>query len=307
MRSDFPAIVYLQEMKNIVIYRLPEGEASILKQNIAGDELVLSEWEGTFTEPGESLAVSGDMDFLKTAHEAGLATVCLIAGTPKVGDCATPSTPTRADVVTSTSDLAAAFTPDIYAEGLDEADFTFFDRVYRRHHGMPWTIAVTERCIIKEFSMDYLDELFALYDEPGMTDHMEGLYPYEEEAAYQQAYIDNMYHFYGFGMWIVCDRERGRLIGRAGLEYREDLNGEIELGYAISARYRRQGYATEVCRAIMRYAADELDFDSLCCLIEPGNDVSIQFAKKLGFSYDKTLVLGGKKYQKYCIFGINKI
>ena len=70
--------------------------------------------------------------------------------------------------------------------------------------------------------MEYLDALFELYAGKGMTDYMEPLYPYEEEREYQQAYIEQMYRFYGYGMWIVCDRNTGELIGRAGVEHREE-------------------------------------------------------------------------------------
>ncbi len=61
---------------------------------------------------------------------------------------------------------------------------------------------------------------------------------YEEEREYQQAYIEQMYRFYGYGMWIVCDRNTGELIGRAGVEHREELGGELELGYASVCRGR---------------------------------------------------------------------
>jgi RimJ/RimL family protein N-acetyltransferase len=154
---------------------------------------------------------------------------------------------------------------------------------------------------VKEFSMDYLNDLFALYEEPGMTDHMEGLYPYEKEREYEQAYIDNMYRFYGYGMWIVIEKETGKLIGRAGVEHREDLGGELELGYAISAAYQGKGYAMEVCSAILAYARDELGFREICCLIEPDNERSISFAGKLGFKLLGTIFTGGKNMQKYAI------
>ena len=70
--------------------------------------------------------------------------------------------------------------------------------------------------MVKEFSMDYLDALFELYEGEGMTEYIEPLYPYEQEKEYQQAYIRHMYGFYGYGMWIVCDKNPGALIGRAG-------------------------------------------------------------------------------------------
>ena len=152
---------------------------------------------------------------------------------------------------------------------------------------------------LEEFSMEYLDALFELYAGKGMTDYMEPLYPYEEEREYQQAYIEQMYRFYGYGMWIVCDRNTGELIGRAGVEHREELGGELELGYAIGVPWQRQGYATEVCSAILTYVKEELMLPSVSCLIEEGNVVSEHLAQKLGFHYCETVQIDGKQMRKY--------
>lgn len=66
---------------------------------------------------------------------------------------------------------------DMYAEGMEEIDGSFLQHVYERHHHIPWIILKTPRCIVKEFSMEYLDALFELYAGKGMTDYMELLYP----------------------------------------------------------------------------------------------------------------------------------
>lgn len=188
---------------------------------------------------------------------------------------------------------------DMWAEGFEEIDLRFLRRVYERHHKIPWTILTTDRCVVKEFSMEYLEDLFELYAGEGMTDYMEPLYPYEQEKEYQEAYITNMYGFYGYGMWIVCDKQTGKLIGRAGIEHREELGGELELGYAIGVPYQRKGYATEVCTAILAYAKEELLQPSVCCLIEEGNSASEHFAKKLGFRMEGILTVDEKRMKKY--------
>lgn len=190
---------------------------------------------------------------------------------------------------------------DMYAEGMEEVDFTFLQHVYERHHQIPWTILETKRCIVREFSMDYLDALFELYAGEGMTDYLEPLYSYEEEKQYQQAYMEHMYRFYGYGMWIVCEKKTGKLLGRAGVEHREELGGELELGYAIGTPYQRQGYATEVCEAILSYVKEELEITELSCLIEPENEVSVHFAEKLGFSYREEMEISGKSMKKYVL------
>lgn len=109
---------------------------------------------------------------------------------------------------------------DLIAEGFEEIDDAYLTRIWQRHHRIPWTIFTTERCLVRELCMDDLNALFELYAQPGMTDFMEELYPWEEEVAYERAYIENMYRFYEYGMWLVFDKVTGELIGRAGLEHR---------------------------------------------------------------------------------------
>lgn len=226
----------------------------------------------------ESILVSGDGTLSAEAASCGMATVFFLPGE---------------------GDAKEHPTADMYVEGFAEVGLQFLLHAYERHHQIPWTILVTERCVVREFSIDRLDDLFALYSGEGMTDYIEPLYPYEKEKEYQEAYIRSMYRFYGYGMWIVCDKETDRLIGRAGIECREELGGEVELGYAIGTADQNKGYATEVCRAILSYIKEELAITSVCCLIEEGNAASEHLAEKIGFSYCQTLEIGGKTMKKY--------
>lgn len=242
----------------------------------------------------ESLLISGDYVELQQAIDRNMATLGYLQ--TKEGVRAY-----NEKFSNNTDDYRMSTCPDtdMWTEGFEEIDLEFLNHVYERHHGLPWTILETERCVVREFSMDYLEDLFELYAGKGMTDYVEPLYSYEEEREYQEAYIRNMYGFYGYGMWIVCDKNTGKLIGRAGLEHREEMDGEMELGYAIGVPYQRQGYATEVCEAILKYAHKELEQKSLCCLIEEGNRVSEHLAQKLGFALDDSIQIGGKSLKKY--------
>ncbi|MFR4350124.1 MAG: GNAT family N-acetyltransferase [Roseburia sp.] len=260
----------------------------------------------SYYRAGECLLVSGDAVELQEAARLGMAALGYLPAGPSGVVLEETSAHSQNTVQIVEEDVAQNLdvnsqTPpaDMYAEGFDEVDLVFLRRVYERHHYIPWTILVTKRCIVKEFSMDYLDDLFSLYAGEGMTDYIEPLYPYEQEREYQQAYIENMYRFYGYGMWIVCERETGKLIGRVGVECREELGGALELGYVVGVPYQRKGYATEVCLAILDYAKMEIGAGSICCLIETGNVVSEALAEKLGFVYSTTLALDGKRMKKY--------
>lgn len=161
-------------------------------------------------------------------------------------------------------------------ESLAELDIGYLERVRRRYNHIPWDIGETERCLIRELSLSDLPALYELYDKPGMTDYVEPLYDYETELEYQKAYIENMYGFYEYGMWLVFSKETGKLIGRAGLEHNE-------MGYMIAPELWNRGYATEVCSFIIDYARENTDFEELYCRIDERNVASVRLAKKLGF------------------------
>lgn len=192
-------------------------------------------------------------------------------------------------------------------EGFEELEAGYLEKVYQRYHRIPWTIASTSRCVIRELCMEDMDALYELYSDKSLTRYTEDLLGYEEETIYQRAYINNMYRYYGYGMWLVFSKDTGELIGRAGLEHRalrkkvavnekvngdpeEDMDVVIELGYLIKTKYQHQGLAKEICQAILNYAKEELEIEQLNCFIEEGNTSSMKLAKSLGFSYQETVV-----------------
>lgn len=198
-------------------------------------------------------------------------------------------------------ETAAGCGADIIVEGFDEVDVQFLDRIMKRAQGLPWITVVTGRCYLREMTLDDLDDLFALYAQPGITDYTEPLYERPQEEQYTRDYIENMYRFYGYGMWLVCDRESGALIGRAGFSH-QDLGDEVvlEMGYIIGVPWQRQGYATEVCEKLLAFARTNLaDFGTLNCFVEPGNTASHGLMGKLAFDRAGTVTIGGKRMIRY--------
>lgn len=276
--------------KYVIAERVPPQELRYLRRNLQGAlELQLVEIPDDLPEgrmelllsfpPEDSIFLSTDRESLRRMKERGMA----VLGIAEEG---------RGSGI----DVSVA---DILAEGCQEIDAEFLIRVYQRKHHLPWKILETDRCILREICLEDLDDLFALYEGEGITDYMEPLYEYEKERAYQEAYIEHMYGFYGFGLWMVLGKESGKLIGRAGIECREELGGELELGYVIGKPYQRQGYAAEVCRAILDYAKERLECSKLNCLIEPGNTVSEHLAETLGFTLREELSVNGKQMRRY--------
>lgn len=168
-------------------------------------------------------------------------------------------------------------------ENLQELDAAYLDRVYRRYALIPWDILETERCFLRETAVEDVNAFYEIYGEPSVTEYMEDLFPdREQEIAYTRDYIRNVYEFYGFGVWTVCLKETGQVIGRAGLSYREGF-ADPELGFVIGVPWQRRGIGEEVCRAVLAFGKKELGFETVIAFAEPGNGVSVRLLEKLGF------------------------
>ncbi|MBR4026284.1 MAG: GNAT family N-acetyltransferase [Lachnospiraceae bacterium] len=189
---------------------------------------------------------------------------------------------------------------EMVVEGFEEVEADFLEKAFQRFHNLPWTIAETKRCIIRELSLEDMDGLFELYSHKELTRYTEKLFPYEQEKEYQSAYIQNMYRYFGYGMWLIFLKETKELIGRAGLEHREyHGEAELELGYLIAPKFQKQGFATEVCTEILNYAKQEVYFSHINCLIEKDNIASIALAEKLGFTFVEEMEEKGKQMLRF--------
>jgi HAD superfamily hydrolase (TIGR01509 family) len=172
----------------------------------------------------------------------------------------------------------------ILIEGFDEVDYHFINMVYQHAKLLPATILTTERLILRELAVEDIKTLCQICDKPTirklLTDYTGD--PALEKAKLE-AYIKNIYHYYGYGLWGIFMKETGQLIGRCGIEYKI-LNGEAvhELGYLIDTDYQGLGYATEAVRATLDYAFERLDIDRILAVIEKGNIPSAHLADKLG-------------------------
>ncbi len=184
-------------------------------------------------------------------------------------------------------------------ERLEEVDYEVVDMAYRRLAGIPWEILKTERCIVRETVVEDVDSLYDIYEEPAITEYMEDLYEdRDEEIAYIKDYRRRMYGFYGYGIWTVQARQDGQVIGRAGISWREEFDVP-ELGFVIGVPWQRQGYAYEVCSAILRYAWKDIGFKQIQALVMEHNEKSAALCRKLGFEDRGITVLEDVRYILY--------
>ncbi|MBR1670913.1 MAG: GNAT family N-acetyltransferase [Butyrivibrio sp.] len=166
---------------------------------------------------------------------------------------------------------------------IGKVDIDSYVKVYQRYAGEPWEMMRTERLIIRETTVDDVDEFYEIYKDPEITRYLEGLFDDPaDEKRYQKDYIEKVYGLMGFGVWTLVRRSDGRIIGRAGFSVRNGFD-EVELGFIIGTEFQRQGYCLEACRAILEYGRKVLEFDKVQTLVKEGNTVSLHICEKLGF------------------------
>ena len=92
----------------------------------------------------------------------------------------------------------------------------------------------------------------------------------------REEYRKHQYRFAECGLWALERRADGVLVGKAGLT-------DGELGYHIYEPFRRQGYALEACRAIVKYGFETLELDKIRLCTKRSNTASRRLAEKMGF------------------------
>lgn len=178
----------------------------------------------------------------------------------------------------------------------EELDVMYLERVFRRYRGIPWDILETERCFIRETTVEDVDAFFDIYGEPGIVKYTENLYPEkEQERAYIREYIEKMYKYFEFGVWSVIWKETGEVMGRAGFSVREGYDLP-ELGFVIALPFQGKGVACEICTAILEYGREMLEFEQVQALVMKENTASLALCKKLGFTVRQSIREKDKDY-----------
>lgn len=168
---------------------------------------------------------------------------------------------------------------------LEDVDEEYLQVVYARRFGIPLVIWETERLIIREIAEEDAKAVCALYEDKDNTRFLPAVGTLNEEREQIRTYAQNMYGFYGYGMWVVIRKNDNRLIGRAGIEHRM-IGGELhcEIGYFIEKKFQGMGYGMEAAGAVLG-AAEKLEMEELIAYIHEKNIPSIKLAQRLGFSF----------------------
>lgn len=196
-------------------------------------------------------------------------------------------------------ELSAAFQ---LTESFENIKTSYFEQLLLRYLGQPVTIAKTRRLTIRELGVSDIPSMYQIYQNKNVRKFVDDIDDYLEiEIEKQKAYIKHVYGFYGYGLWGVFDRQ-GHLVGRCGIQNVSiDGEPEIELSYLLNYQHWGMGYALECTEAVLAYAFEELELDSVVARIDVLNERSLHLIEKLHMENEKTLLQDGRTLYVYRI------
>ena len=148
-------------------------------------------------------------------------------------------------------------------------------------------ILETERLFLREMTMDDFDALNAVLGDDAIMIH----YPYTFDEARVRSWIErnmNRYRNDGFGLWAVCLKDSGEMIGDCGLTL-QNIEGEMlpEIGYHIRADRQGQGFAREAALAVRDWAFANTEYPALYSYCKYTNVGSFKTAESIGMQFLK--------------------
>ena len=140
----------------------------------------------------------------------------------------------------------------------------------------------TDRLVLREMTEGDLDALYAVLADRDIMRY----YPYTFDEARVRGWIErniDRYRTFGFGLWAVCLRESGEMIGDCGLTM-QTIHGVIrpEIGYHIRVDMQRKGYAREAASAVRDWTFRNTPFGGIYSCMKYTNEPSRRCACSWG-------------------------
>ena len=148
-------------------------------------------------------------------------------------------------------------------------------------------ILETDRLYLREMNMDDFDALYKVLADTNIMLH----YPYIFDDKRVISWIErnmNRYRDNGFGLWAVCLKDTGEMIGDCGLTL-QNIDGKMlpEIGYHIRADKQRKGYAKEAASAVRDWAFTNTEYPAIYSYCKYTNVGSYKTAESIGMHFEK--------------------
>lgn len=145
------------------------------------------------------------------------------------------------------------------------------------------------RLVLRQPAGSDLDRHFEIHGDPA-TNFYDPAGPTPNIATSERALARWIEHWrrHGFGPWAVAAADNpDRLIGFGGISYRTYVSEErLNLGFRFAPEAWGRGLATELGRAGLEHAFEDLGSEAVFALVRPANLPSIRTLERLGMRRD---------------------
>lgn len=117
-----------------------------------------------------------------------------------------------------------------------------------------------------------------------------------EDEKWIQEKIDRYERDGGMSLWVAVERESGRAVALAGLQW-EQIDGrrELDLGCVVADHEQGRGYGTEASDAVVR-AAFATGYERITAMTGPDNAPALHVLEKLEFVPGGEATHEGRRY-----------
>jgi RimJ/RimL family protein N-acetyltransferase len=153
---------------------------------------------------------------------------------------------------------------------------------------LPPPILHTPRLILRPHRLADFDAYWRMWSDPGVVRFLGGM-PFTREQSWMRFLRHaGMWHYMGFGFFVLESREDGSFLGEAGFhEARRDvqppLEGTLEAGWVLAPHAQGKGLAEEAMRAVVSWGDATFPDRLMTCIIQHDHAASLRVAGKLGF------------------------
>jgi [ribosomal protein S5]-alanine N-acetyltransferase len=145
-------------------------------------------------------------------------------------------------------------------------------------------IRFTDRLRLEPIGPIHAADLLRLFQDPAVAKWYGVWTP--AKAEQEAILMGQAWKTQGVHKWMAYDRHTDELVGRGGLSYANvDGQNRLEIGWVLLSKYHGHGYATEIGRAGLAFAFDELGADEVVSYTDTRNTASRAVMMRLGFNY----------------------
>jgi [ribosomal protein S5]-alanine N-acetyltransferase len=148
----------------------------------------------------------------------------------------------------------------------------------------------TERLLLRKITLNDASDMFEYASNPEVSEYtMWSTHTSIEDTKYFLKSLTKMYKRKELVDWGIVHKAEKKFIGTCGFVEWSMTHSRAEIGYALSARYWREGYMSEAANAIIEFGFREMLLNRIVGRCEVNNIASARVMEKVGMQLEGIL------------------